>query len=395
MHSPLRPLTILSPLAPYPPLSGGTAHMLRVTQQLAQRYQVSFVALAPAPEQVEWGPLAAQCASVRAFRRTQRSKWGFNPPAARQEHSAELLAYLRRAWAAQPPAIVQLEYTSMAQYARPARAAGALVACTAIELAFRTQVRRARQERDARLKARRWLGALSLWRYELATLPQCDLVITLSEPDALALRRWLPRLTVEYIPSGIDLAEWPVCRTPRAGAQVLFVGNYLHPPNVDGALWLAREVWPLVRLAHPGARLTLAGRDPPAAIQALAAPDIHIPGAVADMRPLYAQATLVAAPIFWGSGVRIKLIEALACGLPVVTTALAAEGIDLRHAQSVLFAEQPAGFADAIVRLLADPVLRERLGAAGRTLIERDYDAALVGARLEALYERRLALRGA
>ena len=169
---------------------------------------------------------------------------------------------------------------------------------------------------------------------------------------------------------------------------MLFVGNYLHPPNVEGALWLAREVWPLVRRLSPGARLTLAGRAPPPEIAALTAADVRVPGMVDDLRPLYARASMVTAPIFWGSGVRIKILEALACGLPLVTTALAAEGIDLRQGESALFAEQPGEFAAAIARLLDDAALRVRLSAAGRALVERDYDAEQIGARLVALYEQ-------
>src|SRR5262249_23608896 len=155
-------------------------------------------------------------------------------------------AYARHAWAERPPDVVQLEYTSMAQYAPLAKRSGAMVVCTAVELAFLTQARRARLERAPWLRTRRWLGALSLWAYELRALRRCGLVVTLSAHDATALRRWLPRLPVAYVPSGIDLAEWPVCFDPSAEDEVLFVGNYLHPPNVEGALWLLRAVWPLV-----------------------------------------------------------------------------------------------------------------------------------------------------
>jgi glycosyltransferase involved in cell wall biosynthesis len=379
-------LAILTPVIPYPPLSGGTAHMVQVVQQLARFYRVSLYALAADPAAVRWGPLAEWCAQARAYTPTKRSKWGLAPPAVRQEHSANLVAALRHDWAAQPPDIVQLEFTSMAQYAPLARASGALVVCTAIDLAFRTQARRARAQVGWARKGRRWLGALSLWLYELRALRRCDLVLTLSAEDAAALRRWLPRQPIAYLPSGINLQDRPICFDPRSEDEVLFVGNYLHPPNVEGALWLAREVWPLVQRLRPGARLTLAGRTPPPAIQALASADVRVSGTVDDLQPLYARASLVTAPIFWGSGVRIKILEALACGLPLVTTALAAEGIDLRQGESALFAEQPREFAAAIATLLDDAALRARLGAAGRALVERDYDAEQIGARLAGLY---------
>lgn len=379
-------LTLVCPTPPYPPLSGGTAHTYQAARQLAGRFALSCYALAPDATAVRWGQLQGRCAELRAFPRDPKPAWGIDPPAVRLERSQALIDYVNKTWQSQPPALVQIEFTSMAQYAPLARRAGAKVICTAHNVAFLAQVRRARAERGLALRARRWLGALSLWRYELRALPQCDLVIAHSQADAQALRRWLPRLRVEYVPSGIDLAEWPACFGRAIENQVLFVGNYAHPPNVEGALWLAREVWPLVLRARPQARLTLAGRAPPPAIQALASASVAVPGTLADLRPLYAGASLVAAPIFWGSGVRVKLLEALACGLPVVSTALAAEGIGLREGTSALFAERPAEFAAAIVRLLADAALRERLGAAGRAIAERDYDWARIGERLAALY---------
>ncbi len=380
-------LAILSPVIPYPPLAGGTAHLFQAALHLARFYRVHLYVLADDPCSVQWGPLAEVCERVEAFPRRPGPRWGIDPPAVRHERSPALAAHLLAMWSVEPPDVVQLEFTTMARYARLARGTGALVVCTAHNLAFLAQARRARGETRPAMIARRWLGALSLGLYELRALRRCHLVVALGPADATVLSRWLRGTRVEYVPSGVDLDSWPPCFDPSVMDRVLFVGSYLHPPNVEGALWLAHEVWPRVRTARPGARLILAGRTPPPAIQALAGPDIEVPGTLDDLRPVYAQASVVAAPVFWGSGVRIKLLEALACGLPVVTTALAAEGIDLRHEQSALFAEQPAAFAAAIVRLLGDAGLRARLGAAGRAIVERDYDWTHTAERLHALYE--------
>ena len=380
-------LAILSPVIPYPPLAGGSAHLFQAALHLARFYRVHLYVLADDPGAVQWGSLAEVCERVEAFRRGPVGRRGLDPPAVWHERSPTFAAHLEAKWSVEPPDVVQLEFTTMAQYARLARGTGALVVCTAHNLAFLAQARRARSETRPALIARRWLGALSLGLYELRTLRRCRLVVALGPADAAVLARWVRRTRVEYVPSGVDLAGRPPCYDPSVMDRVLFVGSYLHPPNVEGALWLAREVWPRVRRVRPGARLVLAGRTPPPAIQALAGPDIEVPGTVDNLRPLYARSSMVAAPVFWGSGVRIKLLEALACGLPVVTTALAAEGIDLRHEHSALFAEQPGDFAAEIVRLLDDPELRARLGAAGRTVVERDYDWNNTARRLHELYE--------
>lgn len=388
MHpSSLPTLALLSPYVPHPPLSGGAAHIAQAVRQLAAHYRVSLAALADAPRDVDWGPLSASCEHVEAFARSPapRSLWPL--PAVRGDYSAALVRRLAGVWRQRPPDIVQLEFTNMLQYAPLARRTGALVVATATNVAFFVQARRARAERGPARRARRWAGFAALWLYELRTLGQCHLVVVHNPADERALRRWLPRTAVAYVPTGVDLAHWPARVDPRAGDAVLFVGNYQHPPNVEGAQWLAREVWPRVRAARPQARLTLAGRGPTPAIQALANDGIAVPGAVDDLRALYAGASVAVAPIFWGSGVRIKLLEALACGLPVVTTPLAAEGIPLQAGESALFAAAPDAFAAAIVRLLDDSRLRARIGAAGRAVVEQHYDWRLVGRRLAGLYE--------
>jgi glycosyltransferase involved in cell wall biosynthesis len=384
-------MTLLSPLMPYPPTAGALVHIYHLIHQLVRFYDLDLYVLSDTPERVAWGDLANLCQDVGAFRRQYDRRIGFDPPAVRQEGSPKLTTYLRQRWAQHPPAIVQLEFTSMARYAQLARQVGALTSCTAHVVGFQNQIRRARMEDRVSMRLRRLVGAFSFWQYELRTLALCDLVITLTEQDREVLRRWLPRLPIVSIPSGADLTALQPCFNPQIEESVLFVGNYQHPPNVEGALWLAREVWPLVLRQHPRAKLTLAGRGPTPAIQALASESIRVPGFVPDLRPLYANTSLFVAPIFWGSGMRIKLIEALAAGVPIVTTALAAEGMDVRA--SALLAENPAAFAQAIVRLLDDRDLRVRLGAAGQLVARRDHDWRRLSERIAGVYAGILASR--
>jgi glycosyltransferase involved in cell wall biosynthesis len=370
---------------PHPPVAGSTVHIWHVARQLARFYAVSLFANANDPQRVDWGPLAEQCTEVAAFQRTFDRSLNLDPPAVRQEYSATLEAHLRRRWAEQPPEIVQIEFTTMLRYVHVVRSTHASVVSVIHSLGFLAQIRRARTERDPRMRLRRLIGALSFWQFEVRALAGCDLVIALGAADRDTLARWLPRLPVVVIPSGIDRTMWQPCFDPTVENEVLFVGNFLHPPNLEGALWLAHEVWPLVQRVRPSARLTLAGREPPAEILALASQSIHIPGTLDDMRPLFGQVSVFVAPIFWGSGIRIKLLEALATGIPIVATPLAAEGMDV--AGSAIIAEQPRAFADGIVRLLDDCELRRRMSVAGPQVVQRDYDWQRLAERMAGLYQ--------
>jgi glycosyltransferase involved in cell wall biosynthesis len=380
-------LLIVSPVLPYPPLSGGTTHLWHAIQQLAHFYRIRLWVLAREAHAVAWGPLANLCSDVQAFAPTPAPLRPLDPPMATMAWSQPLATALRTNLVP----LVQLEFSDLAQYAPLVRSTGAATICTAHNVTFLAQLRRAKQEQSGVVRLRRLVGMVSLWQYELRYLRACNLVITHSPADAAALQCWLPRTKIVYVPSGVQL---PTLVAPVTAPHVLFVGNYLHPPNVEGARWLAREVWPLVVQRLPDARLTLAGRDPPPEIRALASAQVAVPGTLESLEAVYRSASVVVAPIFWGSGVRIKILEALAYGLPLVTTQLAAEGIDLHDQQSALFAETPSAFAHAIQGLLTNPEWRVSLGRAGRAVVEHEYAWPQVGRRLAQLYQETEQQRG-
>jgi glycosyltransferase involved in cell wall biosynthesis len=164
---------------------------------------------------------------------------------------------------------------------------------------------------------------------------------------------------------------------------------------VDAALLLASRVFPEVRRLYPDAELRLVGRNPDPRILALRGPGITVTGKVADMTPHLHAATVYAAPHLTGAGTRTKVLEAMAAGLPIVTTRIGSEGIEATHDREVLIADHPAATVTAILLLLANPAARRRLGTAARRLVEERYDWSRCLAPLETLYSRLLPARAA
>jgi glycosyltransferase involved in cell wall biosynthesis len=167
---------------------------------------------------------------------------------------------------------------------------------------------------------------------------------------------------------------------------LLFVGNYEYGPNVEAALWLAREIFPRVQAEIGGAQLWLVGNGPPAEVRALAGPAITVTGRVPDVRPYYAQAAAFIAPLRTGAGIKNKVLEAAAMAKPLIVTPVAADGIGLVAGQHALYGQTAAELAAAAIRLLNNPDEGRALGAAARRLVESRFTWEGVADQYAALY---------
>lgn len=189
---------------------------------------------------------------------------------------------------------------------------------------------------------------------------------------------------VELIPTGVDVEDLRPAPEQAGSPRALFTGTMSYPPNHQGAQWLVERVWPLVRAQLPEARLDIVGKDPPASLAGVDGRDgIAVAGFVRSMEPWFAAAQVVVVPIRTGAGIRVKIIEALAAGRPVVSTSLGCEGLGLEAGRHLLVEDEEQAFADAVVRLLVDPRERTRLAREGRARAERDFDWRSLGERLE------------
>ena len=211
-------------------------------------------------------------------------------------------------------------------------------------------------------------------------------VIVVSARDREELLELGGRLPVEVIPNGVDLDYFLPQNDPREPNTLIFTGNYEYAPNVDAALRLAQDIFPQIRAQIPAVKLWIVGNAPPPELQALAGDAITVTGHVPDMRDYLNRATIFVSPLRLGAGIKNKILEALALACPVVATPLSVDGIAVLNNDELLIAESDEEIVHAVLRLLADAVLREQLGASGRKLIEARYSWAQVAERYEAVY---------
>lgn len=206
-----------------------------------------------------------------------------------------------------------------------------------------------------------------------------DALFVSGPADAASLAERHPGLTFSIIANAIEFPE--VLERRDDGNTLLFVGAFGYRPNVEGVLWFTEAVWPAVRArAVKPPRLRLVGRNPPPEILALDAPSdgIEVLGAVDDITTAYAEASLAIAPLHTGAGTRLKLIEAAAHGVPLVTTTIAARGLGFIDPQIAWLADAPMAFADAVLAALADPAARRQRAGLARQRAQAVHDRVQV-----------------
>ena len=193
---------------------------------------------------------------------------------------------------------------------------------------------------------------------------------------------------LRVIPNGVDLAYFGLeTGEPREPATLVLSGKMSYHANVTMVTHFVREILPRVRARRPEVKLWVVGKEPTPEIQALAAdPAIIVTGTVADMRPYLQRATLAVAPVAYGVGIQNKVLEAMACGTPVVSTPQSVSALDLQPGRDVMVADQPEAFADTVTRLLDNPDWRGAIGRAGRRYVETHHDWDHIAGRLEDTY---------
>ncbi len=223
-------------------------------------------------------------------------------------------------------------------------------------------------------KVREAINLKGLKKYEFEMYRQADKVLTLTPQGKDELLKISADLDIAVVPHGVDIEKFAF--TPPQGEEksLVFVGNYLHFPNADAMLYFLEQFWPLLKERVPDIKIYIVGQGPPAELQAYAQQEgIEVTGRVDDVVPYLKKGRVFICPVRLGGGFRGKILEAMAVGRPIVSTALGAEGIPALDGENILIADRAEDFVNSIHKLLSDTSIYQKISQNGRRLVEEKY----------------------
>lgn len=413
-------ILFLTPQLPFPPHQGTTIRNFNLIRHLARRHTIDLVTfLAPGQELPADSPLHAYCRSIVTVPQPERSlqtrAWSaltsLLPDMALRLESQAMRTVIRQL--TEKHDIIQFEGIEMAQYGLqahnnyPASSKRPLLVFDDHNCEYLLQKRNALTDLQ---RPKRWpasgyslLQWTKLRRYEAAICRHSGIVTAVSGPDKRALEALVPGLDVTVIANGINPDEYTPIHTmgePTGKAvgevatrpwKLLFTGKMDYRPNVDAMLWFAQEVFPLIQAKEPAVHLQIVGMNPHPRLADLRANEaIEITGTVDSISPYLTDAAVYIVPLRVGGGTRFKVLEAMAQGLPIVSTPLGVEGIGVTDEVELLLGASPTEFANAVLRLLADReqsgVFCASLGRHARAFVEAHYSWEAIVPLLESLY---------
>jgi glycosyltransferase involved in cell wall biosynthesis len=365
-------------------------------RSLAALAEVHLIAFVEKPEQIAaQAPLALLCASTQFFLRNivpSKNPSTTIPHAIREFTDPEFAWAIDRTVYLRQIDVVQIDYTVLGHYAARYRQ----IPCILFEhdIFFQSLGRRIQA---GKISYAALIEYLRMLRYELCLWKRVSRVQVCSANNAKYLLSYAPDLRGRidsHLRVAIAIANYRFVRGPREPKTMLFAGSFRHTPNVDALRWFVDRVLPHILAAEPAARLIVIGSDLPENLRHLQEQrGIEMLGLVADIREALERYSVFVCPILTGSGIRVKLLEAFASGIPAVSTSLGAEGLASASGEICELADSPGDFVAAIMHLFNDGAYASGLALRARRKVERDHDAAAAAARLEAAYREVITLR--
>ncbi len=385
-------ILVLTPYIPYPPGFGGAVRIYHLIRQLSRRHQVHLLSFREETGSGDPRGLEPFCRTITLIPRRVGDKrrqqvisllsphsfqWRFH-------YSRVMQTALDRLVGEQNINLIIVEFSQMAVFRFPV---GVPVVIDEHNIEFDLLERMAAREGGFIRRLFNRIEAAKFRLEELACVKNAALTLVTSERDQEILVSLNPGLKTAVITNGVDCDHFARPDGPRHLENAVFVGATHYFPNEDGVLFFLREIREKIRKRWPSFKFTIVGGNPPPAITRYRADDTEITGYVADVRPYMWAASLFVVPLRMGGGTRFKIVEAMAAGVPVVSTRLGAEGIHVVDERELLLADEPDAFAAAVGKVFANPELAESLVRNGLSFVRRHFDWSVIGEKLNAILE--------
>lgn len=398
----MRVLVITSNL-PYPLTSGGKIRVWNLLKCVAQRHEVTLLSLLDSADETQFlsylQPYCTRVETVVKQRRRPRGKLLLRllrtmlkgqPPRNGIAHYEEMKRKVQEVASSQSFDIVHIEQSHMAPYIEfidHSDSAARLI--TLYDVGATQYERILKVESDLRSRFWTLLDLFFLHRWEPTYLARrFDKCIVVSPVDEALLHQANPALDLVVVPNGVNTTHYNLLPETPGSKEILLIGTMCYAPNVDGAIFFCKEIFPLIKQQVPDAKLLIVGSLPVDAVWALASDDVIVTGYVESVIPYYQQSLVSVIPLRAGGGTRLKILESMALGRPVVSTTLGCEGLAVTHGENILIADTPADFAAQTIRLMNDEELKRRLILNGRRLVETTYDWEVIAQQLLQVYDK-------
>lgn len=385
-------ILFLSSWFPYPANNGSRLRVSALLHGLAQRHDVTLISFGDEHDLANAPRLRQVCRAIHVV--PQRV---YNPASARavlslvsptprsimDTYVPEMAERIRRELAQRRYDLVIASQQATAGYA--AAFAGVPSIFEEVELGVFETRRAQATSHLARLRGA--LTIVKLQHYLRRLLPAFSACTVVSRAEHNLVTQLIPKYeAVEVVPNCVDLTRYAGHASPALPETLIYTGAFTYKPNYDAMTWFVGNVLPQVRARVPDAQLTITGDH--AHLPLPAANNVTVTGLVDDIRPLVARSTVALAPLREGGGTRLKILEAMALGTPVVATSKGAEGLDVENGRHLLIADSAEDFAAAVVRVLTEPGLRAALAAEAYRLVADKYNWQTILPRFTDLAER-------
>jgi glycosyltransferase involved in cell wall biosynthesis len=390
-------ILMLTPYLPYPLLSGGQIRTFNLLKQLSSKHEITLFALIKDNnEQQHINDIAPYCHKIRVFKRSKLpftvkniAKTAFTsyPFLVMRNHVPRAITAIKAELDQHSYDLIHAETFYMMPHIPTTRAPVLLVEQTIEYLGYQSFAIKKKQPL-------RWLlnaDIKKIIHWEQHYWQQADSLVTMSQDDRQYVQQFISNpAKVRVVSNGVDSSWFSQIKTKLPSQPtIIYVGTFKWLPNVEAVTYLVEKVWPYLTALIPNVQLKIVGNAPTAKIKSYTQldPRITVLDRVEDIRDAFTQAHLLLAPVFSGKGTRYKILEAMACGTPIVASSIAVEGLNLTHKKQVLIADQPDKMAQYALELISNPKLWAQLSQEGKRFVRINYDWQIISKKLDQIYQ--------